>query len=100
MGETCKKLEPRIIIKPGNLLVAGNVEKVRKDILIALEDANELEIDMFNVKIIDGPGVSLLISTHNLLKKRGNTLWVTNVCNEVYYLLDSLRLNRHFHIEQ
>jgi anti-anti-sigma factor len=52
----------------------------------------ELAFDLANTTMLDSSGMGLLIASANSLAKNGGKLRVTNVCPDVFRLLQSMRL--------
>ena len=54
--------------------------------------ARELEFDLANTTMLDSSGMGLLIAAANSLSHSGGKLRVTNVCPDIFRLLQSMRL--------
>lgn len=80
---------------------AKNVQDLRALFKRCLEDgARSLELDFSRVESIDSVGIGLLVATHNSLAKIGGSLSLTNVGQDIYHLLNLMRLDKHFSILQ
>jgi anti-anti-sigma factor len=77
--------------------VASVVQEFKKELrsLIAEEPA-EIAIDLTGVDMIDSVGLGVLIATHNSISKIGGKLTVMNASENIYGLLKTMRLDRHF----
>lgn len=54
--------------------------------------ARELVVDMASTTMLDSSGIGLLIAVANSLGQSGGKLRVTNVCPDIFRLLQSMRL--------
>ncbi len=60
----------------------------------------ELRLDLAKVQLMDSMGIGVLVATHNSLKKNGGSLRLIHVPGPVAKLLRSMRLDRHFQVEE
>jgi anti-anti-sigma factor len=58
----------------------------------------ELVVDLGNTKMIDSSGMGLLIAASNSLKPSGGHIHVTNVCPDIFRLLQSMRLTARLNV--
>ena len=72
-------------------LQAGLMESLNKGAL-------ELEFDLSKTTMLDSSGIGLLIATANSLTHKGGKVRVTNVCPNIYRLLQSMRLTGRLNV--
>lgn len=78
-------------------LSASTVEELQTALAKALEGpVLSLTLDFEQVEYIDSVGLSLLITVHGLMNKRGGRLRGVNLSPELFRLFTSMRLDRHF----
>lgn len=78
-------------------VVAATMPALRQVLSQALESgAASLTLDMDQVQELDSVGLSLLIGTSMALQHAGGRLEVRNVRDDVFNILHSMRLDRHF----
>jgi anti-anti-sigma factor len=58
----------------------------------------ELAFDLAGAKMLDSSGMGLLIAAANSLARCGGSLRVTNVCPDIYRLLQSMRLTGRLNV--
>lgn len=88
------------ILRPAGDIVASVTDELRsrlKDIMG--EDGGPLVIDLSRVELIDSVGIGLLIAAHNSLSKKGGRLALRNVNSDLATLLRTMRLDKHFSVE-
>jgi len=91
--------ENQAIVKPDQDIVSSTASDFRNELLDIIKTGpTELVIDLSDIKMIDSVGLGVLITTHNAMNKFGGKLIVTNVSNDIYNLLLTMRLDRHFEI--
>ncbi|RMG84395.1 MAG: anti-sigma factor antagonist [Candidatus Dadabacteria bacterium] len=89
----------RVVPAPG--LVASAAEELRVPLREAVEaGATEVVFDLGGVDDVDSVGIGLLLATHNTLGPRGGRIRVVNAGAEIVKLLRTMRLDRHFPVEQ
>lgn len=87
----------KVVVKPETDIVASKVEKIKAELKQALDDgAEEMAIDLSEVKMMDSMGIGLLIAAHNSLDKTGGRLELLNVSADILKLLKNMRLDNHF----
>lgn len=86
-------------VRPGCDLVASMVPEFREEMRSLLSKTpSEITIDLTGVEMIDSVGLGVLIATHNSISRIGGKLMVTNACENIYGLLKTMRLDKHFRI--
>jgi anti-anti-sigma factor len=60
--------------------------------------ARELVFDLTDTAMLDSSGIGLLIATANILFHGGRSLRVTNVCPNIFRLLQSMRLTSRLNV--
>lgn len=87
-----------VFILSGSLVATG-VPEVRDDMKQLLQlGVTQLVVDLRHAAILDSAGIGCLVAAHNSLSKTGGSLTVKQASPEIYELLCSMRLNRHFTI--
>ena len=77
------------VLVPG--LQAGLKEMLNKG-------ARELVFDLASTAMLDSSGMGLLIATANSLAPNGGKVRVTNVCPDIFRLLQSMRLTTRLNV--
>lgn len=99
MFEHSKEEEGRNLVKVKENLVASNADTFKNGLTqILQEGAEQLTIDIGEVRSIDSRGLSVLIAAHNSLQKKGNNLQIVNANDDIRKLLHAMRLDQHFEI--
>ena len=62
------------------------------------QGAQELVFDLGSVKMLDSSGIGLLIAAANSLVRNGGKVQVTNVCPDIFRLLQSMRLTARLNV--
>ncbi len=100
MSEIIKEGD-KVIVKPGIDVVASMANDFRTELhSVVQESPNEILIDLSGVEMVDSVGIGVIIATHNSINKAGGKLKVINVIKDIYSLFSTMRLNRHFDVEQ
>jgi serine/threonine-protein kinase RsbW len=87
--------EARFVL--GGDLIASAVDEARALMKQALQDGvTDFVVDFQNVRMIDSMGIGSLVAMHNSMTKIGGKLMIVNVSEEIFELLQSMRLDRHF----
>ena len=60
--------------------------------------ARELVFDLGNTAMLDSSGMGLLIAAANSLAPNGGKVQVTNVCPDIFRLLQSMRLTSRLNV--
>ncbi len=90
----------RIVAKIGEDIVASMSKEFKAELQALLEETpQELVVDLTGVEMIDSVGLGVLVATHNSLKKSGGRLTVTNASDDIFSLLRTMRLDKHFEIQ-
>ncbi|WP_052813261.1 ATP-binding protein [Desulfonatronum thioautotrophicum] len=91
----------------GSKIVARVTENMVGSRIDGLRDAlndlingghTDVTIDLQGVDMVDSLGMGLLVATHNSLKAKQGRLSVVNVHPEIYNVLTTMRLDKHFTI--
>lgn len=100
MSEIIKDGES-VTIKPGKDVVASMANDFRSELhTVVQESPKEIQIDLTGVEMVDSVGIGVIIATHNSLNKAGGTLKVVNVNKDIFRLFSTMRLDRHFTVEE
>jgi len=82
-------------------LTAAMVQDLQFDIKEALENGTrELAFDLASTTMLDSSGMGLLIAAANSLAQSGGKLRVTNVCPDIFRLLQSMRLTARLNVSR
>jgi anti-anti-sigma factor len=85
------------VISPENDIVASMAQPFREKLKeIVDHGVKELIVDLAQVEMIDSIGMGLLIATHNSLTKSGGKLSLINASADIFGLLRTMRLDKHF----
>jgi len=88
-----------VTFQPDYDIITTKCDQLKDELLKSLQDgAKNITIDLNDVNIVDSTGLSVLISTHNSLKKTGEALELKNVSDNILKLLAITRLDKHFKI--
>ncbi len=91
----------RAVVRPGRDIVASTVEELRADVKQALAGGQTaLAVDLAGVGMIDSVGLGLLVAAHNTLGKSGEKLHILNAGKDLRGLFRTMRLDRHFVLEE
>ena len=60
--------------------------------------ARELVFDLTSTAMLDSSGIGLLIATANSVARSGGRVRVTNVCPDIFRLLQSMRLTGRLNV--
>ncbi len=95
MIEVTKDGDKTIII-PSKNIVAVDADDMKSAVKIVLDkEPDAVAMDMKNVSMIDSMGIGVLIAIHNTLKKRGLSLELFNMTDNINHLLRTMRLHQH-----
>jgi anti-anti-sigma factor len=98
MIKTLKNSDALVLIPQTNL-AASHVADLRTELLELTRDApTEVLLDLSSVEIIDSSGIGLIIALNNSLQSDRAQLKVIEASEDIYGLLTSMRLDRHFPI--
>jgi serine/threonine-protein kinase RsbW len=62
------------------------------------QGARELEFDLATTRMLDSSGIGLMIASANSLVPNGGKVRVTNVCPDIFRLLQSMRLTARLNV--
>jgi anti-anti-sigma factor len=80
-------------------LTAATIPDLQPALRSALDQgASELVFDLPHTVMLDSSGIGLLIATANTTTRRGGTIRVTNVCDDILRLLQMMRLVDRLHV--
>jgi anti-anti-sigma factor len=90
-----------IDVKLDKDIVSTTVAAIKAELmdLVGFKPA-ELRLNLAGVQLVDSMGIGLLVATHNSLKKNGGALKLVQVPAPIAKLLRSMRLDRHFTVEE
>lgn len=93
------KEEGRDLVKINENIVASNANSLKDSLAGIVQDgAEQLTIDMTEVRSIDSMGLGVLIAAHNSLQKKGNRLQIINANDDIRKLFQAMRIDQHFEI--
>ena len=94
-----KKKVTKKTIKPGKDIVASMAEGLREKLLKMISQGiKDLTIDLAGIEMIDSVGLGVLIATYNSLDDVGGSLKLKNVSEDIYNLIKTMRLDKHFEV--
>jgi anti-anti-sigma factor len=88
----------------GSVVLTGDLTAVLvPDMQASLKDmlskgVREVWFDLASTKMLDSSGMGLLIAAANSLSRCGGSIRVTNVCPEIFRLLQSMRLTGRLNV--
>lgn len=89
----------RQVLAAGTSIGAAEVEALRERLKALIQGgARHLVLDMEAVEIIDSMGIGLLVAAHNSMRGAGGVFEVVNASSDVFNLLRTMRLDKHFDI--
>ncbi|XPV77310.1 MAG: STAS domain-containing protein [Desulfovibrio sp.] len=81
----------------GKNIVASDMEELKGSFKQMIADGLvNLTLDCSRLEIIDSIGIGLLVATHNSLAQKSGTLKLINTSPDIYNLLTTMRLHKHF----
>jgi len=81
----------------GKNIVASDVDSLKEAFKLKIgEGLVNLTLDCSRLEVIDSIGIGLLVATHNSLAQKSGTLKLINTSPDVYNLLTTMRLHKHF----
>jgi len=82
-------------------LTAEKASRLNEDIAGYLESPCRcLNLDMEGIHFIDAKSFDVLVKLHYVLEERGIRLFLRNVSDEIWDLIDLMQLTGTFHIER
>ena len=89
----------RDLVKINENIVASNANALKDALAKIVQDgAEQLTIDMTDVRSIDSMGLGVLIAAHNSLQKKGNRLQIIHANDDIRKLFQAMRIDQHFEI--
>ncbi|MHC1744387.1 MAG: STAS domain-containing protein [Syntrophobacteraceae bacterium] len=80
-------------------LTASVVPVLKPALLSALEEGGtEVEFDFDKTVVIDSTGIGFLIATYNSLQKKTGTVRIVQASNDIFRLLQSMRLEKRLSV--
>ena len=80
-------------------LTAASVPEIKSTLLRLLEaGVMEVEFDFEKTVAIDSTGIGLLIAAYNSLSKKGGIVRVVRASEDIYRLLQSMRLEKRLSV--
>lgn len=80
-------------------LTASVVPALKPALVSALEEGGaEVEFDLDKTVVIDSTGIGFLIATYNSLQKKSGTVRIVQASNDIYRLLQSMRLEKRLSV--
>ncbi|MCB2181030.1 MAG: STAS domain-containing protein [Desulfobulbaceae bacterium] len=99
MSEVSREGE-KAIVKPDQNIVVPLAKDFKGELKELLHDGiTHLIINMEDVNMIDSEGLSVLIAAQNSLQKLGTSLELFNVSENIRKLLQNMRLDKRFIIQ-
>jgi len=96
MAEITKDGE-KVFVRPGRDITASTVEELQRKLTSLIDGgARDVVLNLTEIEMIDSLGLGLLVATHNSLSEVGGGLSLTNVSKDIFGLLTTMRLNKHF----
>ncbi len=81
-------------------IVSSQAEEIKSELKQAIApETQSLVLDLDQVEQVDSIGMGILIATYNSLRKENKAFKLVNVSENVYDLLQVMRLNQHFEIQ-
>ncbi len=100
MSEIIKE-EKNVLVIPKTDIVASMADEFKAELKALIQETScDLTLDLTGVEIVDSVGIGVIIATHNSLKNKGKKLKVINISVNIYSLLNTMNLGRHFTIEK
>lgn len=88
-------------VELGKSISASDVGELKQRFKDYVADGvTTLVLDCSDVEIIDSIGIGLLVATHNSLAGAGGSLELENATDDIYNLLSTMRLDKHFTIRR
>ncbi|WP_158407308.1 STAS domain-containing protein [Megalodesulfovibrio gigas] len=82
-------------------IVAATVSALRQAAEQAMDSgATRLQLDLARVQDLDSVGLSVLIGISMSLQRAGGALELYNVRDEVFDIIHSMRLDKHFQVHR
>ena len=93
------KVDNVVTYKPGKDWVAANVNGLKTELNELIRELpQEIIIDLSGAEMVDSLGIGVIIATFNSMKKIGGTIKVINASPDIFLVLQTIHLNRHFKI--
>jgi anti-sigma B factor antagonist len=89
----------RLVVTPEGELVASTVADLKGELQRAIDaGTGEMEFDLASTAMLDSSGIGLLIAAYNSLSARQGTMKVTGVSDDIFRLLQSMRLDKRLNV--
>jgi anti-sigma B factor antagonist len=89
----------RLVVTPDGQLVASTVADLKGVLQKELADgAGEMEFDLTSTTMLDSSGIGLLIAAYNSVSARNGSLKVTGASDDIFRLLQSMRLDKRLNV--
>jgi anti-anti-sigma factor len=86
-----------LVLDIGKSIAASDVNELKEKFKALIADgAAQLTLDCSGLEVIDSIGIGLLVATHNSLAQNEGTLKLVNTSSDIYNLLTTMRLHKHF----
>lgn len=90
---------PKTVARVTRNMAGANIDELRDALKnLVASGHTELTIDLRDVDQVDSLGMGLLVATHNSLHAKQGALAVVNVNPDIYHVLTTMRLDKHFTI--
>lgn len=91
----------KVLVRPDHDITASTVEGLQQELMgLIAGGAREVVLNLTDIEMIDSMGMGLLVAAHNSLSEVGGGLSLTNVSKDIFGLLNTMRLNKHFSISE
>ena len=95
------KEQSAITVKPQTDVVASMASAFKSELKQLLDEGvTQLTIDLQGVAMVDSVGLGVFIATHNSLQRAGGALTIQNASSDILTLFRTMRLDKHFNVEQ
>lgn len=97
-----KGMNKREILKPRGIIDHTNQSQFEEELLRLIENSEEKEIivDFSEVELVNSSGLIALVKAYQEAKKRGKSLYLTNVCPSVRMIFEISRLDKVLGIKE
>ncbi|TVQ99238.1 MAG: STAS domain-containing protein [Desulfovibrionales bacterium] len=92
---------PKTVARVTENMIGSRIDGLRDALNDVISGGHtDVTIDLQGVEMVDSLGMGLLVATHNSLKAKQGQLSVVNVHPDIYNVLTTMRLDKHFTIRQ
>jgi anti-sigma B factor antagonist len=89
----------QLVVTPAGELVASMVAGLKGELQRAIDDgAGEMVFDLSGTTMVDSSGIGLMIAAYNSLSARQGTVRVKGASDDIFRLLQSMRLDRRLNV--